>query len=632
MLGFIALFAMRARAQLPTPGPDGHVALDIPKEPPRGSPFQHDPVGWANMRAMCQIVADKQFAHQPFEKDDLLACGRMRMTVRTYSKPRRSPSQANEAARPIQTPIPLPTPLEGPSPDANSPESINTSLSVGPFGTPFTGAGANACDPNRFQPVDLAADVSPTQIVEILNQGFVVFDKQGNTLAGPKTLANFWIANAPPPPPNKLTDTQIAYEPLAQRWLATTLSVPSTNDNGDLYFAISNTPDATGAWSFYKFSGICSAASATFPLPDQPMLGYNQSWAVIDVSCFDQNQIPFTDNDQLVLIPHAVLATHPQNLGATLKSGPTGTGANGWFASRPSRDVSGTANQNIFLVSSGPLDSPGSLDFVKITSIDATGNFIGPGPGNAIIQSPINGAPASDSFVINPAQHDNCGAGSKCVISLGDARISNAPILQTANDGKHYLLTSFHAGDNALNTSQALWFIGQTDSFATTNQWNVWFADSSIIWNAYPTITMDPDLDISYTADNFLFGSTIFPNWFQAKGFAPSGGSYSSPPLLGSGVLTAAQSTGAYTGKQPCDPTQMTQRWGDYMSMVWDPSFASPNESDAFWTAQEFTTGGSNQSTEFIPLQDPLPFFAGFSIPTDPRARTRIASGTSTAA
>lgn len=51
------------------------------------------------------------------------------------------------------------------------------------------------------------------------------------------------------------------------------------------------------------------------------------------------------------------------------------------------------------------------------------------------------------------------------------------------------------------------------------------------------------------------------------------------------------------------------------MSELWDPNFASPNESDAFWMAQEYTTGGSNQSTQFAPIQDPLPFFVGTSVP-----------------
>ncbi len=53
------------------------------------------------------------------------------------------------------------------------------------------------------------------------------------------------------------------------------------------------------------------------------------------------------------------------------------------------------------------------------------------------------------------------------------------------------------------------------------------------------------------------------------------------------------------------------------MSILWDPNFASPTEpTDAFWMVQEYTTGGgiqagSNQSTQFAPIQDPLPYFVG---------------------
>jgi hypothetical protein len=195
---------------------------------------------------------------------------------------------------------------------------------------------------------------------------------------------------------------------------------------------------------------------------------------------------------------------------------------------------------------------------------------------------------------------------------LGDARISGAPALQTGNDGHHYLLTAFHAVDVVDNTAQSLYFIGQTDSFAQSPQWNFNNIGGPVFWAGYHTITMDSDLDAAFSFTSFQPGSTIYPDWYTSKGFAAPGPPQPWSPLTGYGILYSANSQGSYTGKQSCS-TQTTQRWGDYMSILWDPNFASPSEADAFWMVQEFTTGGSNQSTQFAPIQDPLPFFVGSS-------------------
>jgi hypothetical protein len=219
-----------------TPGPDGHIPLDIPLRPPPGSPYENDQQGWINMRNDCQRVEDSIYAHQPLGPEEWRVCTTLRMTVRDYGKPTPATSPTSPAKQPLPTVVPTPGGMSAPQP-------LSSSFPVGPFGTPFSGGGGDACAVGGNQPPDVAADVSPTQLAQLLNQGFWVFGKTG-TMLKTETLNTFWSANSPPPT-NLLSDTQIAYEPLAQRWMATTLSVPSTHDNGDLFFAISNTSDAT---------------------------------------------------------------------------------------------------------------------------------------------------------------------------------------------------------------------------------------------------------------------------------------------------------------------------------------------------------------------------------------------------
>ena len=69
-----------------TPGPDGHIPLDIPLKPPSGSPYEKIPEFYARQRAICQEIVDQQFLHQAVDRESLMDCGRMRMTLRAHSK------------------------------------------------------------------------------------------------------------------------------------------------------------------------------------------------------------------------------------------------------------------------------------------------------------------------------------------------------------------------------------------------------------------------------------------------------------------------------------------------------------------------------------------------------------------
>ncbi len=118
-----------------SPGPDGHIPLDIPTEPPKGSPYEANPSLWARMRSNCQEVADRLYAHEPVDHEEWLECGRMRMTVRAYNGTAPSVSPPAPVSSPIVTVTPTPTSLGAAAP-------VTGASSVGPFGTTFSGGGA----------------------------------------------------------------------------------------------------------------------------------------------------------------------------------------------------------------------------------------------------------------------------------------------------------------------------------------------------------------------------------------------------------------------------------------------------------------------------------------------------------
>jgi hypothetical protein len=100
MAGLVVLLALSAMAQLPTSSPraiptpfgtpdaNGHINVNLPVTPPKGSPYERNPGFYARERAMCQMVADKQYAREAVDHEQALECGRLRYEIWVYSKPR----------------------------------------------------------------------------------------------------------------------------------------------------------------------------------------------------------------------------------------------------------------------------------------------------------------------------------------------------------------------------------------------------------------------------------------------------------------------------------------------------------------------------------------------------------------
>jgi hypothetical protein len=601
--------ASLARAQEPTATTKSSPTPNIsgfPTEPPEG----WDPSQWKRRVEVCNQIEEKARAHRAFthrEYRSYQGCRSLYNDLFYRQSPPpdsyRSPSQGPNIT------LPVPTPKA--SPQSQSSDAVPLALSggnpVGANGIFFDGGGEDAC--TGGEPPDVAADVSATQAVELLNDvGFFVFDKQGHQLET-QTLPNFWFSNSPGS--NQLTDTQISFDPLAQRWLATTLSISPGVSNGDLYFAFTQTNDATLAWNFYKLQNVCSTSEPNTPVPDMAILGYNQAWIAIDLQCYPISAKGTPGSDQLVLIPHAILTqpSAPPSIACGQPIFPNGPvvqcKAGPFFGARPSRDISGNANKNLFLVRSNTSTTP----TVTVTTVDANGNFVGPSSAGQPLTSPPNGQQVG---TLTQAQQGTCPQNFDCSISLQDARITNV-ILQTGNDGNHYLLTSFHSGTGRPTfTAQSSYFIGKVETFAnTTPSWNLMSQSvpgSQGGWVAYPTISMDPDLDVAVTYTTFESGSFITPSWRMTKGFA-SDGTWGG--VLGFGPLALAVSHGTYVVPTSCQT--LPQRWGDYMSTVWDPVGGSNGEKSTFWTVQELTSGMSNEGTHWDQLVDPGPAFMSYS-------------------
>ncbi len=184
-----ALVVLSAGAQQPTPLPHEHIA--IPVTPPPG----WVPKQWADLRTRCQEIADKAAAHQSFSRNDWTTAP---ICSSLATQPPPPPNGYPPNGYPSGAGAPMITPEATPSPAASDPQSALDPPVIGPFGTPFSGGSIDAC--TQGQPPDVAADVSPTQIVQLLNDaGLLVFNKQGQVLYSSGTSAIFWSALSPQP-------------------------------------------------------------------------------------------------------------------------------------------------------------------------------------------------------------------------------------------------------------------------------------------------------------------------------------------------------------------------------------------------------------------------------------------------
>src|SRR6476620_455465 len=113
-------------------------------------------------------------------------------------------------------------------------------------GIGFPGVACNCAPP------DTDGEVGATQYVQMVNEGFQVFDKtSGASVLGPVGITTLWSGFNGPCETAGDGDPVVLYDQLANRWVISQFagaSVPT-----DECIAVSTTSDATGSWNRYGF-------------------------------------------------------------------------------------------------------------------------------------------------------------------------------------------------------------------------------------------------------------------------------------------------------------------------------------------------------------------------------------------
>ena len=116
-------------------------------------------------------------------------------------------------------------------------------------GIPFPGVGCNCAPP------DTNGEVGATQYVQMVNEGYQVFDKAtGNSILGPNSISSLWSGFGGVCETGGSGDPVVLYDQLADRWVISqfataTGGIPITDE----CVAVSTTSDATGSYNRYGF-------------------------------------------------------------------------------------------------------------------------------------------------------------------------------------------------------------------------------------------------------------------------------------------------------------------------------------------------------------------------------------------
>ena len=116
-------------------------------------------------------------------------------------------------------------------------------------GIPYPGVGCNCAPP------DTNGAVGTTQYVQIVNEGYQVFDKTtGNSVLGPNSIESVWTGFGGACELGGLGDPVVLFDHVANRWIISEFaSLTGTAPVTDECIAVSTTADATGTYNRYGF-------------------------------------------------------------------------------------------------------------------------------------------------------------------------------------------------------------------------------------------------------------------------------------------------------------------------------------------------------------------------------------------
>jgi subtilisin-like proprotein convertase family protein len=404
-------------------------------------------------------------------------------------------------------------------------------------------------------PPDTNGDVGPNHYVEYVNNGFKIFDKQGNLLFGPAKGSTLW-AGMPVCGTQDHGDPITLYDQLSGRWLMSQFGFIDSH-LGPYYecIAVSATGDPLGAWHRYEF---------------------------------ELHLTNFEDYPHLGVWPDGYYMTTNE-----FTAGTTFAGA-GNFVFERDKMLNGEQARFVYFHLDSPhggflpsdLDGntpppPGTPNFFIELWDDVVGQL-------AMYKFHVDWSnPALSTFTgptfisIAPFDYDLCAATREaCVDQPGTTQklelIGDRLMYRMAyrNFGTHESIVVNHSVDAGGKAGVRWYELRNPSGVPVTYQQGTFAPDSNHRWMGSAAMDRDGNIAIGYTAS----GTSLFPSIRYA-------GRLATDPL---GVLAQGENTLIAGGG---NQTHSSGRWGDYSFLSVDPV-----DDCTFWYASEFNPASSSAS------------------------------------
>ncbi|HMA33472.1 MAG TPA: hypothetical protein VKY74_03245, partial [Chloroflexia bacterium] len=407
-------------------------------------------------------------------------------------------------------------------------------------------------------PPDTDGEVGATQYVQMVNEGYQVFNKStGASVLGPNSIVSVWSGFGGACETGGFGDPVVLYDQLANRWVITEFASPTGGTPiTDECVAVSTTSDATGSYNRYGFH----LGSNFF---DYPHLSVWPDAYYMSMNVFDSAGSTFLGPQPFAFNRSAMLA-----------------GTSATFVS-PTAPLGGTANP--FL--------PADLDGANLPAAGAPESFVAwPGGGqyttyhfHVDFTTPANStwttfaSPAAAGFTAA------CTAGRACVPEsggegldgIGDRLMFRLAYRKFA-DGHEAVVGNYTVSSGGVTGVRWFELRNVTSGPETVFQESTYQPDSNWRWMGSAAMDASGDLALGYSTSS----STTHPGIRIA-------GRLAGDPL---GQLTQGESTlitggGSQNGGG--------NRWGDYSDMTVDPV-----DDCTFWYTQEYYAAtGANWHT-----------------------------------
>jgi hypothetical protein len=448
-------------------------------------------------------------------------------------------------------------PLHGlpvPAPGGSDPvvQATAGTASAPALGVGFEGVGQGFTGPSgtfsvNSAPPDPNAAVGPSNIVEVVNQSFAVFDKSGTPVYGPVPTNTVWSGFGGGCQTNDDGDAVVEYDKAADRWIISQFSVSTTPYLQCV--AVSTSGDPTGAYYRYSFQYS--------DFPDYPKLGVWPDAYYVTFNMFKGNT--FAGPEACAYDKAKMLAGQAATQQCYLLS----TSYGSLLPSDLDGATAPPAGSPNYLLSFGT----NSLQLWKFHVDWAT-------PASSSLTGPATIPVAAFSPACGGGACIPQGGTTQKVDSLADRLMYR---LAYRNFGDHESLVVDHSVTAGTSVGVRWYELRSPNGTPTVYQQGTYAPDSSYRWMGSAAMDRNGDIGLGFSVSS----ASIHP------------GVHYTGRLAGDALGTMTQGEGVVidgAGSQ----TGGLSRWGDYTSLSIDPS-----DDCTFWYTDEYlaSSGSFNWHT-----------------------------------